>query len=423
MAEPTVPCCDLCDPALLNQTRPPVIASEKRSKPLKRGELDLNARDKVYTWRETVYAREHPFSQYDETGILQDELIEALVSHGPLTPDQVADMLKGKWVFWERHGANLSTLIQSLDIKFKALPSKPRRPAKKAQAPPPDTSITSDPKYPQVPADASHPLPGGSQWAIESRPSETQPEAHPQAYYMSSFPLTSTPAAFGIPSEHESLSSPHPYILDSSASRPWTPQPAATNPNCPLPPFHSQFSHAPPSQSPLSASMWHVPPQQEAAGYPVSHPASTHMRHPTAARPSTSHLPNTPSLQFHSYHAALHPIDHPYMSIDPQMLPTSHGAEYSVYAQRASMPLSESSTEVTSTNLDSSYQYHHDYSPNNTYNSHQASESVQSGLLQTSMAPSQPFRPLTMPPHTPTLSHFQYDQYYSTEEHYEYMEY
>ncbi|PIL24782.1 transporter [Ganoderma sinense ZZ0214-1] len=134
---PTVPCCDICDPTLLDRTRPPVLPQDKRAKALKRGERDLAARERLCQWRETVYAREHPLAQYDVSGLLQDELLDLLVSHGPLSRAQVAGMLQDKWVFWQRHGEALSVAVTSLPILFKPLPPKPRRQVKKIPPRPP----------------------------------------------------------------------------------------------------------------------------------------------------------------------------------------------------------------------------------------------------------------------------------------------
>ena len=106
------------------------LPSDKRAKTLKRGEPDSEAREKLNAWREMVHARDHPIAQYDETGVLPDDLIAVLVSHGPLSSEQVADSLKSKWLFWEKHGVALASVMEKLDVKFKPLPTKPRRTAK-----------------------------------------------------------------------------------------------------------------------------------------------------------------------------------------------------------------------------------------------------------------------------------------------------
>ncbi len=70
--------------------------------------------------------RDHCHAHYDEVALLDDALIDTLVSHGPLTIEQASALLKDKWVFWDLYYGCLPAHIALLAIVFTPLPSKPR---------------------------------------------------------------------------------------------------------------------------------------------------------------------------------------------------------------------------------------------------------------------------------------------------------
>ncbi|KAI0651872.1 P-loop containing nucleoside triphosphate hydrolase protein, partial [Trametes meyenii] len=113
---PTVPCCDLCNPELLDRTCPATVNRERQKRAPKRGYPDLSTQHKLREWRTSVYARDHPFAQYDESAILDDELIIPLSSCGPLSVTQIADYLGEKWAFWEDYREELTALMLTLSI-------------------------------------------------------------------------------------------------------------------------------------------------------------------------------------------------------------------------------------------------------------------------------------------------------------------
>lgn len=57
-AEPTVPCCDICDPTLLNRTRPGAPPKAARQKKVQLGELCVAVRDSLHPWRVGVKVRD-----------------------------------------------------------------------------------------------------------------------------------------------------------------------------------------------------------------------------------------------------------------------------------------------------------------------------------------------------------------------------
>ncbi|KAI0690245.1 P-loop containing nucleoside triphosphate hydrolase protein, partial [Cerioporus squamosus] len=126
ITDPLVPCCDICRPELLDQTRPGVLPPQPRAKNMKQGLPDFNAQDKLREWRKELHTRDHRFALFDETAILDDTLITTLSSVGPLTIEQVANVLKEKWIFNSRYGRDLASYVHGLKPVFTAIPSKPR---------------------------------------------------------------------------------------------------------------------------------------------------------------------------------------------------------------------------------------------------------------------------------------------------------
>ncbi|KAI0365875.1 P-loop containing nucleoside triphosphate hydrolase protein [Pilatotrama ljubarskyi] len=125
---PAVPCCDICSPALLDHARPALVRAEKKGKQVKRGLPDLNAQHRLKEWRAAVFVRDHRHTQYDETAILDDELISLLSACGPLSHECLASVLKGKWSFWDEYNEELETFLNIVTVVFTPFPAKPRAP-------------------------------------------------------------------------------------------------------------------------------------------------------------------------------------------------------------------------------------------------------------------------------------------------------
>lgn len=130
-----VSCCDICDHTLLERTRPGQALVATRAQKLKKGYPDLRAQEALRVWRDTVYTRDHPLVQYDETAVLDDDLITTLVTAGPLSATQLRTLLPEKWIFYDRHGEELVDHVLSLAVVFTPIPAKPRA-RKKDLAPP-----------------------------------------------------------------------------------------------------------------------------------------------------------------------------------------------------------------------------------------------------------------------------------------------
>ncbi|KAH9912363.1 P-loop containing nucleoside triphosphate hydrolase protein [Fomitopsis serialis] len=126
-------CCDICDPALLDRTRPGAVLPAKKIKRVARGHPDVEAQLKLCDWRDMVYERDHPGSLYDSTAILDDSSIERLVTAGNLPHNILTSILKPSWVWWDKYGDELITYIAALNIKF--IPKPGKKTTKQTNAP------------------------------------------------------------------------------------------------------------------------------------------------------------------------------------------------------------------------------------------------------------------------------------------------
>ncbi|KZP08016.1 P-loop containing nucleoside triphosphate hydrolase protein [Athelia psychrophila] len=125
---PTVPCCDLCCPELLDKTRPGVVPPVQRQAKITRGQPYMPAQIRLNAWRMDVRKRDFPRSMFDASGILKDESLELLSSVGPFpTRKRLSDVLAGQWKWEERYGDEVFELLTVMDIPpMKRLLAKPR---------------------------------------------------------------------------------------------------------------------------------------------------------------------------------------------------------------------------------------------------------------------------------------------------------
>ena len=70
---------------------------------MRRGLPDTSAQDRLREWRLQIYTRDYPHAQFDESAILNDELVATLTLYGPLSAEQLETLLRGKWSFWDEY--------------------------------------------------------------------------------------------------------------------------------------------------------------------------------------------------------------------------------------------------------------------------------------------------------------------------------
>ncbi|EMD37426.1 hypothetical protein CERSUDRAFT_29423, partial [Gelatoporia subvermispora B] len=109
-----IPCCDICEPSLLDRTRPPKVALAKVKLP-RRGKPHPGVQVELESWRETVWQRDHVHAHYDSAAILDDSTVDLLSSIGEVDDRVYTELLETAWIWWDLHGPELLRLLTSLD--------------------------------------------------------------------------------------------------------------------------------------------------------------------------------------------------------------------------------------------------------------------------------------------------------------------
>ena len=123
-----VPCCDICEPTLLDRTRPGKKPPNHRRKGATKGLPDTTAYLKLDDWREEVFERDFSNqTQFDAEAILPNSLIIDIVS-SPLTylfaTDGLEKQLRTSWLWWDKYGTKLLKFVAELDVTFTPAPKK-----------------------------------------------------------------------------------------------------------------------------------------------------------------------------------------------------------------------------------------------------------------------------------------------------------
>ena len=412
--EPVVPCCDICDPTLLDLFRPPRPPPERKQKSFRRGLPDLNAQQELRRWRKQVYERDHSHAQYDSSAILPDDLIGTLTSSlGPLTSSRIADLIGDKWIFWPKYGAEISEVLASrINVKVVPLPPKPRAGKRNVSAieillAPSDSSkrlrmveSLSEP-HAIMPGTSGVPLTVGTDVDFVPQPSRphsslSDPHTRMGAPPHTPFPSMQLryPVAHPIPSLHSiagRTGQPLPSSDGCSSAftfhmRPPPPPPPAAStshlhysappypPPSHPPPSHPPPSHAPPSRvfsalSHASSIQLHgalacspLPAMFASPGYSYPSANATPARHGTPASNMTYGYSRMASAPYYSpppnVQAARSPDmvrDSPY---DVHATPTP-APRYSQHAAAPHPPLSSAPQHESSSSSGYTYHYHH----------------------------------------------------------------
>lgn len=117
-ASPSVPCCDLCDPGLLDRARPGDKLPNEKKRTVKRGEPAHDFRGKLELWREEMYMRYHARAQFDHTALLSDAHIDHLISVGRMNRAKLHAILGNSWVWWDRYADRLMAYMTGWEIPY-----------------------------------------------------------------------------------------------------------------------------------------------------------------------------------------------------------------------------------------------------------------------------------------------------------------
>lgn len=122
--DPTVPCCDLCSPSLLNRTRPgpPPKNTWKKACPTP-GVVDKELKKEIVRWRKEIWTRDFEDSLFGPSVILTDPTVELLSLFGRINKIAEIRIVLGYWAWFEKYREELFAVYQSLEV---IAPKKPK---------------------------------------------------------------------------------------------------------------------------------------------------------------------------------------------------------------------------------------------------------------------------------------------------------
>src|SRR6267142_2746446 len=109
VAAPTVSCCDICSPSLLDLVRPGKKPNTDRSTRLAFEKQENQALYKtIDNWREETYERNYKDTSLQAENVLPNEAISRLAHLKlPVTAAAIRSFLVDSWPFWDQHGEDL----------------------------------------------------------------------------------------------------------------------------------------------------------------------------------------------------------------------------------------------------------------------------------------------------------------------------
>ncbi|VDC03270.1 unnamed protein product [Peniophora sp. CBMAI 1063] len=115
---PTVPCCDVCDPSLLDRTRPgirPKRGGEGRVTYAK--ESSKSVWIYLDDWREGIFDRDFGWSSMTPETVLPTQIVDKIARlELPLQEQHVRKILSSEWVRWSRYGEEVVALLRAATI-------------------------------------------------------------------------------------------------------------------------------------------------------------------------------------------------------------------------------------------------------------------------------------------------------------------
>ncbi|KAK0437644.1 P-loop containing nucleoside triphosphate hydrolase protein [Armillaria borealis] len=131
----TVPCCDICNPELLDHTRPGIAPKAKKKPSVKNGATKSSVKTNALRgWRETLKQRLYPSPLVSSSAIMNDEIVELLASAGPIESlDALTRVLAGHWRWIDKLGHELHEFLLTLDIQPHEQPQPRKRTAQEPE--------------------------------------------------------------------------------------------------------------------------------------------------------------------------------------------------------------------------------------------------------------------------------------------------
>ncbi|KAG8698171.1 hypothetical protein FRC09_007392 [Ceratobasidium sp. 395] len=132
----TVPCCDNCNPEVLDAVAPPPLQRRCRKYKPKAGEINCALESALLSWREEVCERDFSYLPVAPDAILNDECIESIARRSDSRKKEKLQLILEGWGYWDEYGDELLARIQVVLPEPPAPPKSTRRarvPNRKAQ--------------------------------------------------------------------------------------------------------------------------------------------------------------------------------------------------------------------------------------------------------------------------------------------------
>jgi hypothetical protein len=125
-------CCDLCNPSVFDRVRPGLATITKRKVNIKKGVINEQVHNSLYSWRRSIKLQHYPASIFAPHAILDDDSCDRLASVGPIkTKEFLAHVIEHGWAYWDRHGDELFNWFCNQTIPpLQPLPKPPNAPPK-----------------------------------------------------------------------------------------------------------------------------------------------------------------------------------------------------------------------------------------------------------------------------------------------------
>ncbi|KAF4610293.1 hypothetical protein D9613_010675 [Agrocybe pediades] len=267
--DPTAPCCDLCDPSLLNRTRPAAPEPVPRKMTVKTGVIDKKVELTLLGWRRKIWERDFKDSMLGPSVVLRDEIIETLSSVGPVARLHELEQVTGDdWPWFGKYGDELLEEMSKLAIAPMKTKAAQTRRAEKRPAPASandEGNLDDGRRRKRVVASA----PGSSlqtETAVTHGVART-PTSTGQFTHANFIPYTPHHPGSHTPHHHHTSSTPIPYPYIPYYSMPYTPY------------------------------MYHYPPHTTGMAYPMNPYSAYHQNSSSIQSPSvhSSHATSDPS--------------------------------------------------------------------------------------------------------------------------------
>ncbi|GAB1528554.1 hypothetical protein RhiTH_011748 [Rhizoctonia solani] len=112
-----VPCCNVCDPLVLDKVRVPPPKTRRRVVQAKKGQLNPKIVKSLIAWREVIHKRDHSHVQWAPNALLDDQTIHSIANRPDIAlGTNLARLLEGSWGYWGHYGGELLDLLKQAPV-------------------------------------------------------------------------------------------------------------------------------------------------------------------------------------------------------------------------------------------------------------------------------------------------------------------